>query len=236
MRAGQPFDPYEVLGVEQDDDFDTIKSRYRELARQKHPDKNGGTPEAEEEFARIAYAYRVLKDPGSRQLYDTTGQTERKPINKEVESVILSAFQDALNKDKEDILDHARRFVKHGEGKLRQQEIEMVQKQIKYTLRRDRVKLKNPKKEVKNLFQILVDKELSIISQTLEQIAYKLEVGRAAHIVLDMYETDEPHAPAPFSHRLYFDPASINMERLIGEVGRSARRKYLTKGEEEDDT
>ena len=39
-----------------------LKTRYRLLARQYHPDQNGGTKEAEEKFKEVTEAYQVLKD------------------------------------------------------------------------------------------------------------------------------------------------------------------------------
>jgi len=42
-------------------DFPTIKARYRELAKQHHPDINGGDKAAEERLKRINEAYNTLK-------------------------------------------------------------------------------------------------------------------------------------------------------------------------------
>lgn len=51
-----------VLGLDaQVLSFDTIKSRYRQLAKQHHPDANGGDREAEEKLKRINQAYTILK-------------------------------------------------------------------------------------------------------------------------------------------------------------------------------
>ena len=40
-------DPYEVLGISQNATDDEIKAAYRKLAKQYHPDLNGGSAEAE---------------------------------------------------------------------------------------------------------------------------------------------------------------------------------------------
>ena len=66
-------DYYEVLGVAKDADLKTIKSSYRKLAMQHHPDRNPGDPSAEEKFKEAAEAYEVLSDTQKRSLYDRGG-------------------------------------------------------------------------------------------------------------------------------------------------------------------
>ncbi len=66
-------DYYEILGVDRQATNDEIKRAYRRLARQHHPDVNGGDPEAEETFKRISEAYAVLSDESKRRRYDMGG-------------------------------------------------------------------------------------------------------------------------------------------------------------------
>ncbi|MCB1054708.1 MAG: molecular chaperone DnaJ [Acidobacteria bacterium] len=66
-------DYYEVLGVARDADATVIKSAYRKMAIQYHPDKNPGDAEAEVRFKAAAEAYAVLSDPQKRQRYDRFG-------------------------------------------------------------------------------------------------------------------------------------------------------------------
>jgi molecular chaperone DnaJ len=66
-------DFYELLECERTADDKTIKSSYRRLAMQFHPDKNPGNHEAEAKFKAISEAYDCLKDPQKRAAYDRFG-------------------------------------------------------------------------------------------------------------------------------------------------------------------
>jgi len=66
-------DYYEVLGVPRSVDEQTLKSAYRKLALQYHPDRNPGDHAAEEKFKEAAEAYSVLSDAQKRAAYDRYG-------------------------------------------------------------------------------------------------------------------------------------------------------------------
>jgi molecular chaperone DnaJ len=66
-------DYYEVLGVGRDADEKALKSAFRKLAMQLHPDKNPGDEAAEARFKEAGEAYEVLKDPQKRAAYDRFG-------------------------------------------------------------------------------------------------------------------------------------------------------------------
>ena len=61
---------YQVLGIDKNASLDEIKSAYRKLALQFHPDKNPNNVEAEEKFKKISSAYDILKDPVKKSQYD----------------------------------------------------------------------------------------------------------------------------------------------------------------------
>jgi len=65
---------YETLGVAKTASDDDIKQAYRKLAMKYHPDRNGGSKEAEEQFKAITEAYDVLRDAQKRAAYDRYGE------------------------------------------------------------------------------------------------------------------------------------------------------------------
>ncbi len=74
-------DPYRVLDVRHDASAGEIKQRWRDLAREHHPDR-AGADSAERErlttrMARINAAYDVLRDPVRRARYDSTPHARR---------------------------------------------------------------------------------------------------------------------------------------------------------------
>ena len=73
-------DYYEVLGVSKDADDKTIKSAFRKLAKQYHPDVSK-EPNAAEKFKEAQEAYAVLSDPEKRSQYDKYGHAAFDQMN-----------------------------------------------------------------------------------------------------------------------------------------------------------
>ncbi len=66
-------DYYEVLGVSRTVDGAELKSVFRKLAMEHHPDRNGGCEDASARFKELNEAYSVLSDPDKRAAYDRFG-------------------------------------------------------------------------------------------------------------------------------------------------------------------
>ncbi len=68
-------DYYELLGVGRDVGEKELKSAFRKMAMQYHPDRNPGDTAAEAKFKEINEAYEVLRDPQKRSAYDRFGHS-----------------------------------------------------------------------------------------------------------------------------------------------------------------
>ncbi len=66
-------DYYQTLECARDADGAALKSAYRKLAMQYHPDRNPGDAASEAKFKAISEAYDCLKDPQKRAAYDRYG-------------------------------------------------------------------------------------------------------------------------------------------------------------------
>ncbi len=67
-------DYYETLGVTRQATFETIRTAYRKLAFEYHPDRNPGNSIAVEKMKEINEAYAVLSDLEKRNQYDRLRQ------------------------------------------------------------------------------------------------------------------------------------------------------------------
>ena len=67
-------DPYSILGLRREASAAELKVRYRELAKQYHPDLNFDDPHCAENMSRVTAAYDFLSDPGKRRKFDQQQQ------------------------------------------------------------------------------------------------------------------------------------------------------------------
>ena len=89
-------DYYEVLGVERTAGGVEIKSAYRKLAVQYHPDRNPGNTEAEDRFKEASEAYEVLSDSEKRVRYDRFGHQGVTGVGGGMDPTIFADFSDIL--------------------------------------------------------------------------------------------------------------------------------------------
>ena len=94
-------DYYQVLGIARDADGTAVKSAYRKLAVQYHPDRNPGDAAAEERFKEAAEAYAVLSDAEKRARYDRFGHEGLRgaaggPFGGGIDPTVFGDFADIL--------------------------------------------------------------------------------------------------------------------------------------------
>lgn len=100
-------DYYSVLGVPSDADEDTIKRKYRVLAKECHPDLNPGDKAAEAKFKEIGEAWEILSDPDKRSEYDRKRTNKKNapagkssaPVGSVDYSNLMSRFDSFFGKD-----------------------------------------------------------------------------------------------------------------------------------------
>ena len=63
-------DPYSTLGIARSATDKDIKSAYRKLAKELHPDRNTANPNAAERFSVVTQAYDLLSDKDKRARFD----------------------------------------------------------------------------------------------------------------------------------------------------------------------
>lgn len=174
---------YENLGVAVDANDHEIKRAYRAKARTMHPDKGGNTAE----FAEIARAYEVLKDPSRRLLYDTTGMDKRPTIDIEVQSHLLQVFNEALASEKDiEILAYVRNAFEGGAKNVK--DLEKKLKDRKKILVAKRKKITS--KAQVNLVHMVIDEELKRIEGNLADLKHQEKVRKACLKALDSYDED----------------------------------------------
>lgn len=97
---------YQILGVSKDADQKAIKTAYRKLAMDNHPDRGGDV----ELMQQIQNAYDVLSDPKRRERYDLTGDEKPGPDYRMIAiSMLAGVFSEILSGDMRfDIIEAAR--------------------------------------------------------------------------------------------------------------------------------
>jgi len=101
-------DYYDTLGVSKSATDSELKSAYRKLAKQHHPDANPGDEAAEAKFKEISEAYAVLSDGDKRAAYDQYGHAAFDPssgggggfygnVNFDMHDIFNSFFGDSFD-------------------------------------------------------------------------------------------------------------------------------------------
>ena len=70
---------YDLLNVNRADGPDNVRAAYRRLAQKYHPDRRGGSAEAQRVMAALNEAYSVLSDPRQRAEYDRRIELASRP-------------------------------------------------------------------------------------------------------------------------------------------------------------
>ena len=92
-------DFYEVLGVGKNASPEELKSAYRKLAVQYHPDKNPGDKTAEDKFKEASEAYGILSDQEKKP--DSSKDGDKNDERKKDDNVVDADFEEVKEEAKE---------------------------------------------------------------------------------------------------------------------------------------
>ncbi len=113
-------DLYQILGVSRTATEREIRSAFRRLARQHHPDVSQA-PEAKATFQKVAEAYQVLGDPQSRRLYDRGEYIPRRGGRRSAQPEVdpdreraqrAAAYNSRINRVVDEIIEEERREMR----------------------------------------------------------------------------------------------------------------------------
>jgi len=90
-------DYYAVLGVDKKADGATIKKKYRQLARELHPDKTKGDKKLEDRFKEVSEAYDILSDDKKRAEYDQAREAFKSGAFRQEANQYGGDFSDLFN-------------------------------------------------------------------------------------------------------------------------------------------
>lgn len=90
-------DYYAILGVDKKADGATIKKKYRQLARELHPDKTKGDKKLEDRFKEVSEAYDILSDDKKRAEYDQAREMFKSGAFRQRANQFSGDFSDLFN-------------------------------------------------------------------------------------------------------------------------------------------
>lgn len=89
---------YNLLGVDAKADAAALKTAYRKLAMDLHPDRTGNDPAKSQRFKEVSAAYTILSDPQKRSEYDRLEKPGLGGAPGKGESIFGSMFDDLVNR------------------------------------------------------------------------------------------------------------------------------------------
>ncbi|HEY3198143.1 MAG TPA: DnaJ domain-containing protein [Nitrospirales bacterium] len=174
-------DYYHVLGIEKDATLQEIKTAFRRLAKENHPDHHPGDKKAEARFKEVSEAYGVVGDAAAKGDYDRlrfgghgTYGVKEQPINPEIfVSQMLEKLYEAGHSD-------IQGYLLNNIAKLRE-EIEVVRRLTKEKIGYDAFKPQIVMDHAAEAFAGWIDEEMEVRRSKIIHVAlFNLLKQRAA--------------------------------------------------------
>jgi len=206
---------YDTLGVDKDATPDEIKKAWRRKSSAAHPDRQGGSTEAQQAVNR---AYEVLCNPDARARYDETGQDgpQATTPQQEAEAMLARFFSDALSQSGP-ILPFVYRCLDNLEAEAREAIVDLGRKVERLTKRRAAIMHPDPA----NPFHALVEAQVQQLGAQRASAEVLLTITPIVRRLLDEYESAE-EAPPP-RPMFAFDPGVSAAFEGWGPMGRAFR-------------
>ncbi len=103
---GQYSNYYLLLEIPEDSTEEQIRTAYRKLSKEYHPDLHGNSPEYHSVFIMLSNAYRVLVDVKKREEYDTYLKTSSSYKSSRKNGTVLPGRRGEIYRTNEQLLDH----------------------------------------------------------------------------------------------------------------------------------
>ena len=174
-------DYYHVLGIEKDATLQEIKTAFRRLAKENHPDHHPGDKKAEARFKEVSEAYGVVGDAAAKGDYDRlrfgghgTYGVKEQPINPEIfVSQMLEKLYEAGHSD-------IQGYLLNNIAKLKE-EIEVVRRLTKEKIGYDAFKAQIVMDHAPEAFAGWIDEEMEVRRSKIIHVAlFNLLKQRAA--------------------------------------------------------
>jgi DnaJ family protein A protein 2 len=176
---------YDILEISSDASFEEIKSKYKSLAQQHHPEK-GGDPEF---FKSIKNAYEILINPVSRERYDTTGQFENLPnIHEQALNRLSQLFFTLvpnINADVDDLI-QIMRNESYREKHNINNNINICNGYI-FKLKKVTSKIQKTNQGSENLLKMFAETQLKRHENELQNFTHQIEIVNLVIKMLDEY-------------------------------------------------
>ena len=181
---------YEILGVESSAAVEEIRTAYRKLAQENHPDKGGDA----EKFTEIQKAYDVLSSSEKRAIYDKTGYfseagiDENLMILREIVGMVLAIINDnpAIDVSKVSLIDLTLSLINNKQSSLRDESGKLAERVRKYGQAIERFRTRDVSKP--NLVGQMIAHEMKKLEAKIVEIEGVVETGNKMKECLKEYQ------------------------------------------------
>ena len=181
-------DLYKILDVSNSASTEEISKSFKTLAKKIHPDLGG----SKEDFTTLLNAYRILRDPKKRKLYDETGEVEESLASNDFTEMIdglLSLFNSVLQTDLTewpdiDVVEAMQISLKRHIASCEEEETKVKQEIEKLKQFKKRILRKS---EGRNIFSDALQEKISALTKLEVQTCKRKRILLLAHEELNNY-------------------------------------------------